>query len=74
MEEEKALKPKFKFKLRGAFMGAGFKSVDEIAEATGFKANTLHTVFNGWRHPGPEVQAALARTLGISLRELQEML
>jgi len=72
--EEKAKKPEFRYKLRGAFLSAGYRSVGEIAEATGFRPNTLYTVFSGWRHPGPGVQNAMARTLGISLRELRGML
>ena len=72
--EEKAKKPEFRYRLRGAFLSAGYRSVGEIAKATGFTASAIYSVTSGWRHPGAELQAAMAKALGISLRELREML
>jgi len=71
---EEAKKPEFKFRLRGAFITSGYKSVKDIAQATGYTETAIHSVMSGWRHPGPELQAAMAKILGVSLRELRELL
>ena len=72
--EEKAKEPQFRFKLRGAFLSAGYKSVGDIAKATGFTTTAIYGVTSGWRHPGPQLQTALAKALGVSLRDLRELL
>jgi transcriptional regulator with XRE-family HTH domain len=71
---EASLKPKYRFKLRGAIITSGYKNLSEFAESIGSSGATLSTIINGWRFPSPEFQRKIASALEISITELKKLL
>lgn len=66
--------PKFRYAFKAKVIGAGYKTMGEFSEALGVKLSRISTIVQGWKIPGPSLQRKLAQKLGISLRELKELL
>jgi hypothetical protein len=71
MEE---LRPNYRFKLKGAIHSARYKSLLEFAKAINSCESTVSMVVNGWRFPSPQIQRKMAEAMGITIRELRELL
>jgi hypothetical protein len=70
----KKIRPKKRFELLREFQGMGLRTYEEIAEATGLARSTVASVCAGWKFPGPEAQARIIITLGISSNRLEGLL
>jgi hypothetical protein len=68
------LKPKRRLRLKSEFELAGLRTNREIANALGFSKSAIDSILGGWHFPGPEVQVAMVKLLGISLERLQRLL
>jgi transcriptional regulator with XRE-family HTH domain len=66
--------PEPRYTLKGNVVAAGFRTYREFAETVGVHPATLSQVLNGHLWPGPTLQKRMARELGLSLRQLKEML
>ena len=61
-------------KLRGRLICEGYTSMSIAANLAGLAPSTLYGYTSGWKTPGRQGQKRLAKLLGISLRELRELL
>jgi len=69
-----ANKPEYRFDLRSMMAKAEFRSGSEFGEAIGVSQSTMSSILNGWTYPSPNVQAKMARGLGLSLKDLGKLL
>jgi hypothetical protein len=72
MSKEKFTKPRTR--LRGKLLLEGFDNMSSAANLAGLAPSTLYGYTSGWKTPGRDGQKRLAKVLGISLRELRELL
>jgi len=66
--------PQVRFAIKAEIQRAGFKTYAALAERIGINPTTLSKILNGHEFPGPSVQKRLARELGLTLRELRNLL
>ena len=66
--------PGYRFALRAALIGAGYKTIKQAAEAMGYTTPTLGHIITGWRYPSPALQSAICRLLGINFEELGKLI
>ena len=71
---EKTARPQPRNKLRGMAIMKGYETQRQFGDAIGMSRNSVHVVFAGWRFPSPGFQIKMAAALGITLKELQELL
>jgi hypothetical protein len=69
-----AFKPKYRFKLKGAIIACGYKSLTQFARDIGYGQSQLSNIINGWLFPSPEWQRKAAQALGITISELKDLL
>jgi len=69
-----ALKPKFRYSLKAEIIGAGYKTLTDFANAINADLPRLSRIVTGWEIPGPGLQQKIAKSLGISLKELKGLL
>lgn len=72
--EDGTTTPAYRYHLKGRIHTAGYKHTTEFAEAIGYDQSILSRVINGWVFPNPTLQNAMAKGLGITLRELKTLL
>lgn len=71
---QKELRPDYRFRLRAKMAERGFKSQKEFAASAGADVSTINNIMNAWRFPGPVLQRKIARTLGLTISELGDLL
>jgi len=64
----------FNFKLKSKIIESGYRTIGQFAETNGLNQAVLSMILNGWRVAGNGHQKKLASGLGITLRELRELL
>lgn len=74
MSQAQTLTPPFRYKLKSEIIAAGFKNVTEFAIEIQEDLARLSRVLNGWEVPAPRLQQRMAEGLGITIRELRELL
>jgi hypothetical protein len=72
--EVRASLPAYKFGLRAAIVNCGYRTLGEFADQFGIPRPILSEIVNGWRLPNAKYQRILSRALGLSLKELCELL
>jgi hypothetical protein len=66
--------PSFRFALKAKIHGAGFRTISEFSNAIGFGAHRISRVVSGWELPSPAMQKAMADGLGLTIKQLKELL
>ncbi|MBW1692179.1 MAG: helix-turn-helix transcriptional regulator [Deltaproteobacteria bacterium] len=66
--------PQFRYSLKARIIETGHKSLTDFSKATGINLPIISSIVSGWQFPGPNYQKRMARCLGITLRELKELL
>lgn len=67
-------KPPYRYTLKGEIIKAGFRTVSEFAEEIGATNGRLSRTIRGWEYPSPGLQRRMAKGLGVSVKELRELL
>jgi transcriptional regulator with XRE-family HTH domain len=68
------LKPELRYGLKGKIISEGFWTLTEFSGAAGVNLPIISRIVSGREIPGAKHQKRIADTLGISLRELGELL
>ena len=66
--------PLKRFKLKARVIESGYESFTGFAEEVGIHRVYLSQVLNGHAFPSPALQRKLAERLGLTIRELRELL
>jgi transcriptional regulator with XRE-family HTH domain len=66
--------PTIRHKLKAAVHIAGYPTYAELANSMGMHPTQLSRILNGREHPSPMIQRRLANELGLSLKELKDLL
>ena len=66
--------PMVRFKLKAKVIESGYPTFLEFAEKIGIHRVYLSKILNGHEWPSPNIQGKLAEQLGLSIRQLREML
>jgi Helix-turn-helix len=67
-------RPAYRSGLKARMILAGYRNNTALARATEIDVARISKVVNGWEIPGADLQKRIAAALGISLRELRELL
>ena len=63
-----------RYSLKAEISRAGYKHFYTFAEDVNIHPVTLSRVINGWQYPNPNLQRKLAKQLGLTIKELRELL
>ena len=63
-----------RFELKALVISSGFKHFYAFAEKVGIHPVTLSRIVNGHEFPSPNMQRKLASELGLTIKELRELL
>jgi len=74
LEHDDILKPELRYNLKAKIINKGFWTLKKFSGATGINSPILSRVVSGWEIPTAEQQKSIAGALGITLRELGELL
>ncbi|UCG11482.1 MAG: hypothetical protein JSU72_13165 [Deltaproteobacteria bacterium] len=66
--------PMYRFELKGKIHASGYRTISEFANAINVDVGQVSRCINGWLFPGPTLQRAMARQLGLTLKQLRELL
>ena len=66
--------PDFRFALKALIISEGYRTLTEFSGAAGVNLPIISRIVSGREIPGAKHQKRIADTLGISLRELGELL
>jgi hypothetical protein len=67
-------RPRRRNKLKAAFLAQDYEHCSDISRATGFCRASIYACLRGRTFPSGDLQHAMCRVLGISLRDLRELL
>ena len=66
--------PCVRFRLKARIFEVGYRTFRDFATKVGMHPVMLSKVLNGHLFPGPSLQRRIAEELGLTLRELRELL
>lgn len=66
--------PQMRFKLWGEAIKAGYKSQVEFAHASKVSRTTMNQVINGYHYPRPPLLKRMAKALGMTIKQVEELL
>jgi transcriptional regulator with XRE-family HTH domain len=66
--------PTIRAKLKAQIILSGYPTYGELANNLGVHPTQLSRILNGHEHPSPVFQRRLADELGLTLKELRELL
>ncbi len=69
-----ALIPKFRHSLKAEIIRVGYRTLKEFVGAMHTDLPRMSRIVSGWEIPGPGLQHKMAKTLGITLRELRDLI
>ena len=68
------MRPEYRYKLKGAIIARGYKSASEFGKVNQMADAYLNSIINAWRYPSPLMQQKICKGLGVSSKELRELL
>jgi hypothetical protein len=69
--QKDTVRPRYRFGLRGRIHMAGFRTLGEFSRAVGVD---IARICCGWEWPSPWLHESIAKQLGLTIRELKELL
>ena len=66
--------PQYRFSLRARIAQAGFRTVAGLAREVGVDPSQVSRILSGYQLPSLRLGQAMASALGITLRQLKELL
>jgi hypothetical protein len=66
--------PPYRWELRKTIEKAGYKSIKEFNNDMHYSISYCYRLLNGWVYPSHEWQGRAVRVLGITFKELRELL
>jgi transcriptional regulator with XRE-family HTH domain len=66
--------PVYRYALKGKIHAAGYRTMAEFGARIGLNLTQISRIVNGWELPTPSLQRKLASGLGISIREVKDLL
>jgi transcriptional regulator with XRE-family HTH domain len=66
--------PETRFKLWGEAIKCGYRSQVEFARASGVSRTTMNQVICGYVFPRPPLVKRMARALGMTIKQVEELL
>ena len=67
-------RPLYRFAFRAEIHRAGFQTITEFCEKVPVDPSRVSRILQGWEMPSPKLQRAMAKTLGVTVREFSALL
>lgn len=74
IKPSEALKPKYRYSLKAQIIEARYKSLTDFSKGIGTDLPKMSRIVSGWEIPSLTLQDRMAENLGITLRELKDLL
>ncbi len=68
------IQPRFRHSLKAKIISSGYRSLTDFCADSETDLSMISKIVCGWQIPGKKVQGKMAAGLGISLKELRELL
>lgn len=70
----KTISPEFRFALKARIIEAGYRTLTDFSREAGVDLARISKIISGWELPGPKLQRSIAKHLGITITELNQLL
>jgi hypothetical protein len=71
---ERAISPKYRFRLKARIAEAGFRTMKDFAAAVGSDASRVSRIVGGYEFPSAKLASTMAEVLKVSHDDLKQML
>jgi hypothetical protein len=68
------ISPSYRYQLKARMVLSGYRTNNAFADHLRTDPARVSRILNGWEHPSPKLAQKMALSLGITLKELRELL